>query len=602
MKEIIDAVSSVTRRILNRIDEVLESIYSVETEHSKTAQSVSISANSTNAAVATNHPSNVVAIDRTRRGASKRNAKRSGGRVMARRKINRAAAAPTEAANFEALLNRLRGGMAEQDYRLTIMNVMLRTPHRDVAPYIPLFAEVHERDPLFFVRLAAWYFENGTVHDVKQLFIAFLAVSKFSEDFREAGLALLEQLPPYQVERVTRMIKGHGEGDTFTPGLGSVPRSYKTAVENYLRQRELDPASFDNAVLHARKPLKTLYASLRIKPGPYAQRVLFDNDPPETSRLYVLKLLAKTDDPAEQARLIVENKLPYRTAVSTIKTMTPSVLVALINAMTPQEVINNLASLQTRGAMDNEDLRKMIEAKLEKAKTDSRVSALKTREAIKVAGLDEEMSQKVTSVGDAQIKSKRKITRSTALFVDKSSSMTEAIELGKMIASMLAPICEKDLFVYAFDSMAYEIKAKGNELSDWEKAFKGINAGGATSCGVSLDMMMRLNQYVEQIIIVTDQEENTPPLLLPTLKTYEQKNNVMPEVIFVGVGSRYQPVLYDRLTSEGLMAENYVFTGDYYSLPSLIPMISGGSRLDLLSEIMTFPLPERKARDLQKVR
>jgi len=180
--------------------------------------------------------------------------------------------------------------------------------------------------------------------------------------------------------------------------------------------------------------------------------------------------------------------------------------------------------------------------------------------------------------------------------------MTEAIELGKMIASMLAPICEKDLFVYAFDSMAYEIKAKGNELSDWEKAFKGINAGGATSCGVSLDMMMRANQYVEQIIIVTDQEENTPPLLLPTLRSYESKNGVIPDVIFVGVGASYAPVLYNRLNSEGLMAENYVFTGDYYSLPSLIPMISGGTRLDLLSEIMSFPVPERTTRVLQKTR
>ncbi len=583
MKKIVDAATNVGRRLQKWIENISTDI----NQNPDAVGTANISPSGANR-------------QRASRNHSGSRANRSRGRVMPRKNTNRAVPATSETVNFNALLDRVRGGMDEQDYRLTIMNVMLRTPHRDVSPYIPLFADVHERDPLFFIRLAAWYFDNGSVHDIKQLFIAFLAMSKFSDEFRDAGLALLEKLPPYQVERVTRIIKGHGTGEDYTAGLGSVPRSFKTAVEQYLRQREADPTAFDNAVLHARKPLKTLYASLRIKPGPYAQRVLFENDPPETSRLYVLKLLAKTDDPAEQARLIVENRLPYRTAVSTIKMVTPSVLVALINAMTPQEVINNLASLKTRGAMDNEDLRKMIEAKLEKAKTDSRVSALKTREAIKVAGLDDAMSQKVTDVGDAQIKSKRKITRSTALFVDKSSSMTEAIELGKMIASMLAPICENGLFVYAFDSMAYEIKAKGNELSDWEKAFKGINAGGATSCGVSLDMMIRQNQYVEQIIIVTDQEENTPPLLLPTLRSFEQKFAVVPDVIFVGVGSSYAPVLYNRLTSEGFMAENYVFTGDYYSLPSLIPMISGGSRLELLSEIMSHPVPERKSRVLQK--
>jgi hypothetical protein len=513
---------------------------------------------------------------------------------MSPRKRTHRPAPASESANFERLLERARSGMGEEDYRLNILNVMLRTPHRNVTPYMPLFADVHERDPLFFVRLAAWYNETGAIHDLKQLFIAYLATSKFSDEFREVGLALLEKLPPYQVERVTRMIKGYLDGKTFVKGIGSVPRSYKSAVEQYLKQREADPKSFDTAVLHARKSLKTLYASLRIKPGPYAQQVLFDNDPPEGSRLAVLKQLAKTEDPAEQARLIVENKLPYRTAVSTIKTMTPSVLVAVINSMTPQEVINNLSSLKKRGAMDNPELRKMIEAKLEAAKTDSRVSALKTREAMKSANLDEAMTKKVESVGDVQIKAKGKITQPIALIVDKSSSMTEAIDVGKMIASIIAPICQSDLFVYAFDTMAYEVKAKGDDLSDWEQAFKGINAGGATSNGVVLDRMIRNNQYVEQIVMVTDQEENTPPFMLQTLREYERKFNSMPDLLFVNVGRAYAPTLFNQLTKAGIMAENYIFTGDYYSLPGLIPLISGGTRLELLSEIMAHPLPERK--------
>jgi hypothetical protein len=180
--------------------------------------------------------------------------------------------------------------------------------------------------------------------------------------------------------------------------------------------------------------------------------------------------------------------------------------------------------------------------------------------------------------------------------------MTEAIDLGKMIASILAPICEKGLFVYAFDTMAYEVKAKGGELSDWEKAFKGINAGGATSCGVAIDRMIRNDEYVEQMVMVTDQEENTPPLMLTALRNYERKFNILPEVLFVNVGRAYRPTLFDQLTREGIMAENYVFTGDYYSLPGLIPLISGGTRLDLLSDIMAYPLPERKTPALSRSR
>ncbi|HEY9714753.1 MAG TPA: hypothetical protein V6C72_14895, partial [Chroococcales cyanobacterium] len=257
---------------------------------------------------------------------------------------------------FDELIARTTGA-SEQDFRLAIINALLCTPHRKIEPFIPLFRHVHDKDPLFFVRLAAWYFDNGSVHDLKQLFIAFLATSRFSDEFRQSGIVLLHKLPPFQVERVLTIVKGRQSGDKFVEGIApSVPRSLRTAIEKYLRARERDPESFDNVVMHARKQLKAMYASLRIKPGPYAQLVLFDDNPPAGSRLRVLKQLAKESDPAEQARLIVEHRVPYRVAISGLKCVTPSVLAALISAMSPQEVINNLSSLGKRGVIENADL------------------------------------------------------------------------------------------------------------------------------------------------------------------------------------------------------------------------------------------------------
>ena len=49
--------------------------------------------------------------------------------------------------------------------------------------------------------------------------------------------------------------------------------------------------------------------------------------------------------------------------------MTPTVLLALIDRMSPQELINNLGALKRRGAFDNPDLKALIEAKLQEAKT-----------------------------------------------------------------------------------------------------------------------------------------------------------------------------------------------------------------------------------------
>lgn len=487
---------------------------------------------------------------------------------------------------------------SEQDFRLAIMNSLLRTPHREVAPFVPLFNHVHERDPLFFGHLAAWYFDHGAVHDLKQLFIAFLVSSRFSDEYRNSGIALLHKLPPYQVARVYSMVKGSKTAGNYVAGVApSVPRSLRTAIEEYLRERESKPEAFDNAVFHARKQIKSLYASLRIKPSDYAQKVLFDDEPPINSRLNVLKQLARETDPQALAKLIVENRIPYRVAISGLKQVTPTVLVALVSAMTPQEVINNLASLKRRGAMDNADLRKLIDRKLDEAKTDKRVSALKTRQAIKSAGLDADMTSKVESIGDSQIKSKARIKRATALLVDKSGSMTVAIEVGKQIASIIAPICDAGLYVYAFDTMDYAIESQGPELSHWEKAFKGITAGGGTACGVAIDMMRRKQEKVEQLIMVTDQGENQRPLMTDALKQYSEELGIMPDVIFVNVG-QHSNLLETRLAQAGLNSDSFTFSGDYYSLPGLLPLIAGGTRLDLLMEIMSYPMPVRTKKQI----
>ena len=40
----------------------------------------------------------------------------------------------------------------------------------------------------------------------------------------------------------------------------------------------------------------------------------------------------------------------------------------------------------------------------------------------------------------------------------------------------------------------------------------------------------------------------------------------------------------------------FMFDGDYYSLPNLVPFLTKPSRVELLMEIMEYPLPKRKTR------
>ncbi len=335
------------------------------------------------------------------------------------------------------------------------------------------------------------------------------------------------------------------------------------------------PTGSTARVLVARKALKRLYALLHVAPGERAQKILFDEDPPADSRLFALKELAKAESPADQARAIVEHAIPYRVAATVVKQMTPTVLLALIERMSPQELINNLGCARAQGAFDNPDLKALIEAKLAEARTAGRVSAFKAEEAVKAADLFRRTSRaSLEEVADAQVKAKGRINRPTALLIDKSGSMNLAIELGKRIGAMISSVSAQELYVYAFDTIAYPIESAGADLAAWEAALEGITAGGGTSCGVAVELLRRKKQYVEQIILVTDEGENTAPLFVETLKKYREEVKADPNVCFVRTpGGRTQ--LEDQCRAAGIMADAFQFTGDYYALPNLVPLLRG---------------------------
>ena len=471
---------------------------------------------------------------------------------------------------------------AERDLRLEMLNSLLTTPHRKLTQVAEIHTLIVELDPIFYGHLAVWYHQNGDVRDHKEVFVAHLLTSALS-NHRDAGFMLLQTLPPYQVARVVDFMKQH---------CHKLPRSTRTAVRRYLKTRERDPARFDRAALRGRKALKHLYASLHIKPSERANAVLFRNQPPAGSLAEVLKQLAKADQAAEQARLIVEFKLPYPTVVGALKQLTPTVLVALINSMTPQEVINHLKSIQARGGMDHPEVKALIDAKLEQAATGKRVAAFKPQVAANATKLDNDTVTRLEQVTNAQVKRRGVIKRPTALLVDKSGSMQNAIEVGKRLAALISGITEADLFVYAFDNMPYAVTAAGHSLTDWQRAFQHIKAGGGTSIGCALEVMRKQRQVVDQIVLVTDEGENSSPYFKAVYKTYCQALAVMPTVVIVRVG-HHSNWIERQLQQQQVPVETVTFSGDYYSLPNLVPLLTRPSRLDLLMEILGTQLPVR---------
>lgn len=508
-----------------------------------------------------------------------------------------------------------QGTNQEQDQRLQILNTLLTTPHRNLSAAYPIHKQMIDQDPLFYGHLGAWYLQTGEIRDHKEMFIVNLAMSNF-EGHRDAGLAMLRELPPYQVARVLNFIHGekikkkvaeqqrvgrrtrtnHRIVEEKIGLFKNIPRSMKKEVSRYLSEREENTDWFDACVIRARKHMKRLYAMLHIEPSERAQAILFEKNPPEDSRLKAVKELRKAESAADQARVIVENKIPYTVASTVVENMTPTVILALVEVMSDQELINNLGSLKRRGAMNNVEIRKVIQDRLSAAKKGKRVAAMKTLEAVKASGVDEEMADVLREVGDAQLKSKGRIKRPTALMIDKSGSMHQAIEIGKQLGSMISTIMDADLYAYAFDTMPYRIEAKGQSLADWENALRGIRAGGSTSCGCPIAAMLRASQYVEQIIMVTDEGENSSPAFLTSLEEYSNKMNVRPSIFMLRCGDKTfrHRILTDRAMRAGYDVQEYDFDGDYYALPGLIAYLTKPSKLELLMEIMETPLPVRK--------
>jgi len=216
-----------------------------------------------------------------------------------------------------------------------------------------------------------------------------------------------------------------------------------------------------------------------------------------------------------------------------VKQITPAVLAALVGAMTPQEVINHLKSLEARGALRHEAVKALVDVKLERAQRDTRVSALKAKVAAQAVPLDAETAARLSRVADEQVRHRGRIKRSTAPLVDKSGSMTQAIEVGKQIAALISGVAEALLKVYAFDSAPFAIEARGDALSDWDVAFAPVRADGNTSIGCALEDLRRRKVAVEQIVIVTDEGENTAPYFVTAYDSYKTELGVAPDVFIV---------------------------------------------------------------------
>ncbi len=104
--------------------------------------------------------------------------------------------------------------------------------------------------------------------------------------------------------------------------------------------------------------------------------------------------------------------------------------------------------------------------------------------------------------------------------------------------------------------------------------------------------MTKERVYAEQIVLVTDEGENTAPYFRNAWGEYKEQMQTALSVIIIKVRGSYPP--FERgLQESGIEMMGYEFRGDYYALPNVLNLLSAPSKSELADMIMGFELPKR---------
>jgi hypothetical protein len=79
--------------------------------------------------------------------------------------------------------------MNEQDLRLSLLNTLLTTPHRDLGALYPIHREMIESDPRFYVRLARGMAKTATCATIARCSCATCACPNSTATAKLVGFA-----------------------------------------------------------------------------------------------------------------------------------------------------------------------------------------------------------------------------------------------------------------------------------------------------------------------------------------------------------------------------------------------------------------------------
>jgi hypothetical protein len=482
--------------------------------------------------------------------------------------------------------------MTEQNRaRAVLYRQLMEVPHRKIEDAARAMMEVLPEDPDFVAKACVhWVIGGGTkIRDQQEAALAtLLAAPPEFPEYREAGRVMalgsevyetepdgLPGLEPYRVFRLEQLLVN----------MKKSPRLRKNLMIDYVKFLEGHPTRFDGVVMRNRKAMHDAYVRNHVKPGPRAQAVLFDHEPPADSKLAILKRITNEEDGAERARLIVEYKIPYVVATSVLPKVGPEVGAALVGAMSPQEALNSRGWVERSGLLEIEVVKRLYLEKVSRATAS--VATAKHRKSAQ--GTRGDVQEAVQEAVEESVRKTERIEGSVLLLVDRSYSMERGIQVAKEFGARIAPLCP-DRMIVAFNDYAVEVRPDGDDLLDHERAFKGITANGNTSMQAGLDYAWEHGFIPDKVVIITDGGENRGSYADQLYSVAPHAHTIL---IMVEENNWSHKPFHQTIEDKGLRVDRFEFTGDYYLFDQAVALLGGPAAKPMVQVIMETTLPRR---------
>lgn len=508
--------------------------------------------------------------------------------------------------------------MEKREYdRKQFISTLTKIGHGDLNAYVHQGLLAAEAEPEFFAHFIAWNEIKGKVRDSKVAYpvIALRSVSKSERDLAENAVAHLMKLSPRDLVRAYEFSKKMtAEGHPVKSGFR---RMLEQGLRDYLQTREDHFRWWERTALQHRDSMKRLYRISHKRPSPRAQAILFDGEYPENS-IFAKVAALRTMTPKEAAGVILTEKIPFEVAVGAVaKIKDPDIVLALIEGMTGNQIVNNSKMLERLGVKQNPMLNAAYQAAIKRAGTDKKLNVLKTSritqrtnsgvsgqsvmlsdasatmdwmevKSIDTDPIGEDMKEDLRQLQAHATKMLGNIEGDWLVLGDSSGSMHTSIELAKKVASLITERVKGKVWLIFFNTVPTAYDVTGKTYFQIEEMTRHIRSGGGTSIGCGVDYLLKKGESVDGIAIISDGGDNTHPMFGPTYRKYCEKMGKEPTVYWFKVTGDYAALAQQV---PGVIEEIDMTHGkvDYYSLPNVIATLRTNA-YSLVDEIMGVPL------------